>query len=204
MTDATQAWLDGLRDHAVAARRDTRTDERPAAMIAAERAVLAAHLAVWLDTELPGLLAERAADSAAVCPSGSAEMDAEPALVLTTTAAGLAAAADLLGREDPLMREWRERFACVTELEYRRFCMLHPDHDYRLHIAHWSWMKTRVPPQRWPAFVRWPLREGEAYWLHRTGTAGAGQERRSSHLWKWNGTHAVILKPFIDEEFPIR
>jgi hypothetical protein len=104
MTDATRAWLDGLRDHAANARHDTRNDDRPAAMIAAERAVLAAHLALWLDTELPGLLVERAADSAAVGPSGGAEMDAEPALVLTTTAAGLAAAADLLGREDPLMQ----------------------------------------------------------------------------------------------------
>jgi len=204
MTDATQAWLDGLRDHAAASRRDAHDDDRQAAMIAAERSVLAAHLAVWLDTELPGLLAERTADSAAGGPSRNAEMDAEPALVLTTTVVGLGAAADLLGRDDPLMRQWRERFACVTEIEYRRFCMQHPDHDYRLHVAHWSWMKTRVPPQRWPAFARWPLREGEAYWLHRTGTAGAGQERRSSHLWKWNGTHAVILKPFIDEEFPIR
>jgi len=202
MTDATQAWLDGLRDHAVAARRDTRTDERPAAMIAAERAVLAAHLAVWLDTELPGLLAERAVESAAVGLRPDAEMDAEPALVLTTTAAGLAAAADLLGRDDPLMRQWRERFACVTELEYRRFCMRYPDHDYRLHIAHWSWMKTRVPPQRWPAFARWPLGPGDTYWLHRTGTAGAGRERRSSHLWKWNGTTAAILRPFIDESLP--
>jgi len=204
MTNATQAWLDGLRDHATAARLDARDDERPAAAVAAERAVLAAHLVMWLDTELPGLLAERTAESVADGPSGPATMDAEPALVLTTTIAGLAAAADLLGRDDPLMRQWRERFACVTELEYRRFCMRHPDHDYRLHIAHWSWMKTRVPPQRWPAFGNWPLRDGEAYWLHRTGTAGAGRERRSSHLWKWNGTIATILKPFIDEGLPTR
>ena len=202
MTDATQLWLDGLRDHAAAARRDAPHDGRPAAAVAAERSVLAAHLAVWLDTELPGLLAERAAESVACGPCGSATMDAEPAMVLTTTAAGLAAAAELLDRDDPLMRQWRERFACVTELEYRRFCMRHPDHDYRLHIAHWSWMKTRVPPQRWPAFATWPLRDGEAYWLHRTGTAGAGRERRSSHLWKWNGTTAAILKPFIDERLP--
>jgi len=206
MTDATQAWLEGLRDHAAAARRSARDDERPAAAVAAERAVLAAHLVTWLDTELPGLLAERAAEPAAVGlrhdAEMDAEMDAEPALVLTTTAAGLAAAADLLGRDDPLMRLWRERFACVTELEYRRFCMRHPDHDYRLHIAHWSWMKTRVPPQRWPAFARWPLGPGDTYWLHRTGTAGAGRERRSSHLWKWNGTTAAILKPFIDESLP--
>ena len=114
-------------------------------------------------------------------------------------AAGCAAAAELLDRDDPLVRQLRDRFACVTELEYRHWCMRHPDDDYRLHIAHWSWMKTRVPPQWWPKLAQWPINAGESYWLHRTGTAGAGRERRSSHLWKWNGTIAAILKPFVDE-----
>ena len=72
--------------------------------------------------------------------------------------------------------------------------MQQPDDDYRLHIAHWSWMKTRVPPQWWPKLTQWPINAGESYWLHRTGTAGAGRERRSSHLWKWNGTIAAILR----------
>jgi hypothetical protein len=203
MTDSTRAWLEGLRAHAAAARLIARNDhDRPAAAVAAERAVLATHLVIWLDTELPGLLAERSAEARSQGLRSDAEMDAEPALVLTTTVAGLAAAADLLGRDDPLMRQWRERFACVTELEYRRFCMRHPDHDYLRHIAHWSWMKTRVPPQRSATFARWPLGDGEAYWLHRTGTAGAGEERRSTHLWKWNGTTAAMLKPFVHEGLP--
>jgi hypothetical protein len=197
MTSETDVWLDGLRQLAVAARLDSGGDERPAAEVAAERALLAAQLGVWFDTELPGLLAERAAEAAA---GGRGEsIDPEPAIVITTTAAGLGAAADLLGRDDPLVRQLRPRFACVTELEYRRWCMRHPDHDYLLHMAHWSWMKTSVPPQWRPRFSRWPLREGEAYWLHRTGTAGAGKERRSSHLWKWNGATAALLKPFVDE-----
>jgi hypothetical protein len=200
MTDATRAWLEGLRAHAAAARLIAHdAHDRPAAEAATERAVLAAHLTIWLDTELPGLLAERSAEARSQGLRSDAEMDAEPALVLTTTAAGLAAAADLLGRDDPLMRQWRERFACVTELEYRRFCMRHPDHDYLRHIAHWSWMKTRVPPQWWPRLAQWPINAGESYWLHRTGTAGAGLERRSSHLWKWNGSTAALLKPFVDE-----
>jgi hypothetical protein len=202
MTAATLAWLEGLRAHATASRQVAHDDERPTAEVAAERAVLAAHLAVWLDTELSGILAEREAEARTGGLPADAAMDAEPALVLTTTVAGLAAAADLLGRDDPLMRQWRERFACVTELEYRRFCMRHPDQEYRLHIAHWSWMKTRVPPQRWPAFARWPIGPGDSYWLHRTGTAGAGRERRSSHLWKWNGTTTAILKAFVDERLP--
>ncbi len=197
MTPESEAWLEGLRADAVAARLGGRDEGRPAVEIAAERALLAAHLVVWFDTELPGLLAERKAEAVAGSHRIDHEADPEPAIVLTTTVAGCAAAADLLDRDDPLMRQMRERCVCVTELEYRRFCMRHPDEDYRLHIAHWSWMKTRVPPQWWPKLAQWPINAGESYWLHRTGTAGAGRERRSSHLWKWNGTTAAILKPFV-------
>ena len=199
MTPETRAWLDGLRADAAAARVGGRRATRPAAESAAERALLAAHLVTWFDTELPGLLAERAAEAATGGLSTGSVIDPEPAIVLTTTEAGCDAAADFFGRDDPFVRQMAERFASVTELEYRRFCMRHPDDDYRLHIAHWSWMKTRVPPQWRPRFDRWPIRAGECYWLHRTGTAGAGEERRSSHLWKWNGTIAAILKPFVDE-----
>jgi hypothetical protein len=199
MTPESEAWLEGLRQSAAADRLTPRDGERPAAEVAAERALLAARLGVWFDTELPGLLSERAAEAATLAPLVNRQIDPEPAVVLTTTVAGLAAAAELLDRDDPLMRQMRERFACVTEIEYRRFCMRQPDDDYRLHIAHWSWMKTRVPSQWWPRFARWPINAGEDYWLHRTGTAGAGRERRSSHLWKWNGTTAALLKPFLDE-----
>ena len=203
MTPETEAWLDGLRAAAAAARLGGSEEGRPAAAFAAERALLAANLVLWFDTELPGLLAERAAEAAAGGRRIDQRADPEPAIVLTTTMAGCAAAADLLDRDDPLMRELRKRCVCVTELEYRRWCMRHPDDDYRLHIAHWSWMKTRVPPQWWPRFARWPLSPGDSYWLHRTGTAGAGPERRSSHLWRWNGTTVALLKSFIDEAGPV-
>lgn len=202
MSPETEAWLDGLRADAAAGRLGGPEDGRSVAAFAAERALLAASLVAWFDTELPGLLAERAAEARAGDHGTDRESDAEPAIVVTTTAAGCAAMAELLDRDDPLVCQLRGRFACVTELEYRRWCMRHPDDDYRLHIAHWSWMKTRVPPRWWPRFARWPLNEGECYWLHRTGTAGAGRERRSSHLWKWNGTTVAILKPFVDERVP--
>ena len=192
---ASCLWRRALEDRALIELEGDR-----AAAFAAERALLAAHLVAWFDTELPGLLAERAANATAERRAAGVEIDPEPAIVITTTAAGCAAAAELLDREDPLTRQLRDRFACVTELEYRQWCMRHPDDDYRLHFAHWSWMKTRVPPQWWPKLAQWPINAGESYWLHRTGTAGAGRERRSSHLWKWNGTIAAILKPFVDEE----
>jgi hypothetical protein len=199
MTPESDAWVEGLRADAAAGRLGGRDDGRPAVEIAAERALLAAHLVAWFDTELPGLLAERADEAAAGRRDAGDLIDPEPAIVITTTAAGCAAATELLDRDDPLIRQLRDRFACVTELEYRRWCMRHPDDDYRLHISHWSWMKTRLPPQWRPRFARWPLGPDDSYWLHRTGTAGAGRERRASHLWKWTGTTAAILKPFVDE-----
>ena len=67
-------------------------------------------------------------------------------------------------------------------------------------MNHWSWIKTEVPKQRWPAFSRHRLGPHESYWLHRTGTSGAGEaDARACHLWKWNGATAVLLEPFIDE-----
>lgn len=199
MTPDTRAWLDGLRAFAGDAAPPPGDPARPPAdpvsppaeraMLAAERAVVAAELVSWIDTALAGMLAERAA------AGGSPE----PAIVLTTTSAGFAAAADVLGRDDPLMEQWRERFACVSEKHYRLWCIKHPDPDHRLHMNHWSWIKTRVPPQRQAAFGRFPLAPGEDHWLHRTGTVGAGRERRFCHLWRWNGRTASLVKPFIDE-----
>jgi hypothetical protein len=183
----THDWLDGLRDWAAAERLRR---PRPADWLPAERAVLAAALVTWLDTEAPARLAERAAAGAG---------DPDPAVVITTSPAGLAAAEEILGRADPLCEQWRARSACVTEREYRLWCIRHADPDHLLHVNHWSWIKTRVPEERWPAFARWPLGPGEAYWLHRTGTSGAGPERRLCSLWKWNGTAAVLLAPAIDE-----
>jgi hypothetical protein len=187
MQPQTLDWLEGLREWAAAERLHR---PPPAAWSPAERTVLAAALVTWLDAEAPALLAERA---------GTGAGDPDPAVVITTSPAGLAAAEEILGRDDPLSAQWRARTACVTEREYRLWCIRNPDPDNRLHVNHWSWIKTRVPKERWPAFSRWPLRPGEAYWLHRTGTTGAGPERRLCHLWKWNGAAAALLKPNIDE-----
>ena len=77
MTPESQAWIEGLRAHATAARIDGREDG-PAAAFAAERALLAAHLVAWFDTELPGLLADREADAAAGVQSAGSMTNPEP------------------------------------------------------------------------------------------------------------------------------
>jgi len=204
MNAGTVAWLEGLRAAATAARQRPPRGPRPsAACVAAERAVLAADFVTWIDGELPGLLAERAA-ARARGHEGEAGADPEPAIVLMTSPVGLVAAADVLSRRDPLLDQWRPRLAVVTEVEYRAWCMRHPDDGYRHHVLHWNWLKTRVPPQRWPAFAAWPLREGECYWLHRLGTADGMREHRACHLWKWNGLTSSLVAPFIVERLPSR
>ena len=187
MDHRARDWLEGLRAFATDPRRRPRPDpDATPAQAAGERGLIAASFTAWFDTELPGLLAGH---------DGSRT----PAIVVTTSATGLAAADAVLGRDDPLVALRRPLVACVSELEYRLWCNRHPDPEHRLHLNHWNWIKTRVPRQRWPAFARHPLADGETYWIHRTGTAAAGHRRRSSGLWKWNGRTATLLEPRFEE-----
>ena len=189
-------WCDGLRAFVDEFRR-----ERPPAVsegpeAAAERGILAAHLVSWCDG-LADVLEARRRWAAA---EGRAEADPAPPLVLTTSPTGLVVAADLMAGGHPLAAAEAGRLVPVTELEYRLWCLRHPDEGHRLHVNHWNWIKTRVPRQREAEFARHPLAAGEAYWLHRAGTAGAGAaDRRDCHLWKWTGRQAALLEPFVRE-----
>lgn len=192
MQPATRAWLEGLRA-AVAEPRPPL--QASGASAAAERMILAAHLATWIDAS-PHLSAARRAFAAAVDP----EADPDAAIVVTTSPVGIAVVEELLASDEPLARDLRRRVVCATEGGYRSWCMRHPDERHRLHINHWSWIKTRVPRQRDAEFARHPLAAGEVYWLHRTGTAGAGAaDGRATHLWKFTGSLAVLLEPFVVE-----
>lgn len=189
--DAAREWLAGLVAFAAEQRqRRPASPEADAAVAGAERAIIGASLA--------GRLADfDAARSARRCPGGPA---AEPVVVVTTSAVGIEAVGGLLATEPAFAAVVGDRLAPVTELEYRLWCIRHPDPENRLHLNVWSWVKTEVPPKRWHEFAAFPLGEGETYWLHREGLAGAGAlDRRASHLWKWNGRHAALLKAFIAE-----
>ena len=193
MHPATLTWLDGLRESLAAARRDPPPAADPAAA-AAERMILAAHFATWLD-ELPALDDARR-DFAATVPAA----DPHPAIVVTTSPVGIEVLERILAGPTPLAAHARPRVAAATEKQYRAWCMRHPDDRHLLHVNHWSWVKTRVPGQRDAEFAAHPRREGEAYWLHRVGTAGAGRlDGRVAHLWKFTGRHAVLLAPFVAE-----
>lgn len=192
MRPDTRAWLEGLREFAAVQRRT-----KPLAMPddtaerAAERAILAAHFVSWFD-DLTELRAARAALDG--------DHDQDPAVVLTTSAVGIVAATELCGTGHPLAGALEPPVAAVTELEYRLWCMRMPDEGHRLHLNHWNWLKTRVPRERWREFSRHPLGPGERYWLHRTGTSGAGSaDRRDCHLWKWTGRHACLLEARVRE-----
>jgi len=190
--DAAKEWLEGLRSFA-ADHREQRPVAPPKEVDAAwhaERAILGASLATRL--------AESEAIRAAWLQRGHA--GAGPALVLTTSPAGLTAVASLLDGASDLSPLVGDRFVAVTELEYRLWCIKHPDEASTRHVNLWSWVKTSVPPQRWGEFAAFPIADGESYWLHREGMAGAGAlDRRACHLWRWNGRHASLLRAFVQE-----
>ena len=189
LSEDSRHWLAGLREAVATARRAAGPAGRlgiSPSQEAAERTILSAHLVTWLENELPTLLADRVGHD-------------DPAIVITTSPLGLAVVEATLLRDEPLMRSLRDRVVAVTEREYRAWTKDHPDPDHRLHVNHWSWIKTQVPEARRHEFAAYPLAPGEHHWLHRTGTTGCGRERRFCHLWKWNGTTAALLKPFFPE-----
>ncbi len=195
MRAVTRDWCAGLAEFAAecrGAQPPGQTESSPAA--AAERTILATHLVAWLDDWTAVMAARR--EHART----RSEADGDPVVVLTTSALGIEVAAGLLAGGHPLAAAEAGRIVPVTELEYRLWCIRHPDDAFRCHVNHWSWIKTRVPARRHAEFARFPLGPGEAYWLHRAGTAGAGgADRRDCHLWRWNGRHAVLLQAFIRE-----
>jgi hypothetical protein len=193
MNRETRDWLEGLLDLATAARRGT-PQSADDASAAAERTIHAAHLADWLG-RLDLLRARRRAFA-----ESDPARDPVPAIVLTTTPVGIGLVAELVARRDPAIAPIAGRLACVTEAEYRRHAMRSPDPEFLLHLNHWTWVKTRVPEQRWGEFARHPLGPEEAYWLHRTGTAGAGAaDVRGCDLWRFDGRAATLLEAGIVE-----
>jgi hypothetical protein len=192
MFPTTRTWLAELRDFATEHRlRQPLAESIGAAAQAAERMILAANLATALAGWETVLAIRRA---------GEPEIDPAPAVVITTSPGGIAVAAEQLATGSLPARWLATDAVAVTELEYRLWCIRHPDDGHRLHVNLWNWIKTSVPPQRHAEFARHPLREGEAYWLHRAGIAGAGSaDRRDCHLWKWNGRHASLLEAFVTE-----
>lgn len=198
MLAPTREWLDGLRDFAAEHRQKKRlTEPESADERAAERMILAAQLAgrfaAWDGNRGSPVAGESGED-------GQTTRDPTPGIVITTSAVGIAAAAEQFVGGRPLLGALADRIAAVTELEYRLWCIRRPDDDYRWHVNVWNWIKKRVPPQRQAEFARHPLEPGDDYWLHRTGIAGAGQtDRRDCHLWRWNGRHASLLEAFVQE-----
>jgi len=191
VADGIHEWGDGLMGFAADVRRG-RPPAAPddAAVAAAERAIIAASLV------------PRLAGLASVCEAwrGLTGSHASPVVVVTTSAAGLVAVEGLVTTGPEIAAVAGAGLVAVTELEYRLWGIRHPDVGHRLHVNLWSWVKTRVPLQRWPEFAAHPLGPGESYWLHREGLAGAGAlDRRASHLWKWNGRQPALLKAFVAE-----
>ena len=182
MTPESLDWLEGLKAFAEKHRaaRPPRAVPMDSADFAARQILLGAHLRRWLATDFPRLRLEL-----------ERRASGPPAIVLAACAPGVAAAEEVLaGCDDPLTRS----IACVREVEYRLWCIRHPDAAYSLHVNPWSWIKAPVPLARWGEFRHFPLVPGECYWLHRYGLAGEpALESRQCDLWKWDGRQAAQL-----------
>jgi hypothetical protein len=188
----TREWLEGLRSFVAEhrQRKPLATRDSGDAAWHAERSILGASLVARL-AEIEQIRTARRS-----LPG----VDPDPALVVTTSAVGIEAVQSLRGSSAELAALAGDALEPVTELEYRLWCIRHPDEGHRMHVNLWSWVKTRVPEQRHGEFARHPLAAGEHYWLHREGLAGAGSlDRRACHLWKWNGRHAALLEAFVAE-----
>ena len=192
MLPTTRTWLDGLREFAAEHRvRRPLAEPEPEAARAAERMILASHLATVLAGWEQVLAARRA---------GTPDGDPDPAVAITTSAVGITVAEEQFATGSLPARDLAERAVAVTELEYRLWCIRHPDDGHLRHVNLWNWVKTSVPRERHAEFARHPLGPDEAYWLHRAGVAGAGTaDRRDCHLWKWNGRHAALVEAFVAE-----
>lgn len=192
MNTDSRAWLDGLTSFVASHRRSKPPPSISAAAAAAraERTILGASLSTRL-LEL---------DSVREARRTMAGCDPDPAIVVTTSMAGFAALDELRGQRAGVGLVLDSSALPVTELEYRLWCIRRPDDAFRHHVNLWSWVKTRVPAQRRAEFAAYPLAAGADYWLHREGLSGGGElDRRASHLWRWDGRTATLLKAFIRE-----
>lgn len=192
MLSSSRTWLDGLREFATEHRvRKPLVEPEPAAARAAERMIIASHLATALSEWDQVLSARRA---------GTPEGDPDPAVVITTSAVGIAVVKEQFAAGSLPARALAAQAVAVTELEYRLWCIRNPDEPHRWHVNLWNWVKTCVPRERNAEFARHPLGPDEAYWLHRAGITGCGTaDRRDCHLWKWNGRHAALAEAFVAE-----
>jgi len=176
-------WLAGLRAFVKARRRQPRPLQRrlpPAAELDAEAGLIAAHLRSWLP-ELPHLLGQQGRTG-----------NKRPAVAVTTSAAGLQAAATLA--DEPQLRHLLNDCYFVTETEYRFWCKERPDAEHQLHINHWAWIKTRVPAARAREFAAYPPPAGGRHWLFRHGLAGLGNaDHHSCRLYAWDGKATHLL-----------
>lgn len=181
-------WLAGLREFIARQREQQHLEKRSSHLrpvpTSAERVMeerlIAEHLRGWLPT-LPDLMAERRQAN-----------DAAPAIVITTSLAGLQAVAGLAG--EPALAALLTNCCAVTEVEYRFWCKEQPDPEFAAHWNHWAWIKTHIPEARASEFAAYPLPVGSRHWLFRHGlAANSPVAGHSCRLYRWDGQAATLL-----------
>ncbi len=183
MNEAGTKWFDDLKSHVSECRRHRSFACRDSLSLVEEMQcrIIGGSLIGWLNTYGPRLLQER---SVLAAHQG---WEKEPFVIFTSEEAGLIAANEILAGSISTM-------AFMYADEFSSWATSHPDIDFRWHVHTWSFFAAldAVTLQR---AARYPLLEGENYWLHREGTVcGPLFGRGGDHLWKWNGEVPMLLE----------
>jgi len=124
-----------------------------------------------------------------------------PAVVITTTPAGIRACKTLAGETE--FGAVFQYCCYLTEYEYRYWCKEEPDPNLRFHINYWAWIKTSVPSARMHEFRNYPIPEGNQYWLLRHGLNGLGEDDYADcKVFGWDGTTTRLLAEHFREGVP--
>ena len=138
-------------------------------------------LLAWLERHAPQLLQERG------ILSHLDQTQREPFIVILSGTTGLVAAQEILSESD--------RIAWLRPSEFDRFARNHPDDDFKWHVRFINEITPAAPGVAASAAEKYPLKRGEAYWIHHEAAVmGPLFARGAEHLLKWDGSNVSVLE----------
>jgi len=183
MKEQGTKWFDELKAYTAECRKHRPLTLRDDLSVCEEMQcrIIGGSLIGWLQEYGPRLLQERAV------LSDFEGWEKDPFVVFTSEQPGLVAANEILEETPPTI-------TCLYSDEFAEWTKTHPDEGYCWHIHTWSFFMAPDADEI-KAAARYPLVEGETYWLHKEGTVcGPLFGRGGDHLWKWNGEEPKLLE----------
>ena len=188
MKEEGQNWFRALANFIAACRTKRPIISRDSLTAEAEWQcrIIGGSLIAWLEKHGPPLLQERA------FLATLQNWEKDPFIVFTSEQPGLVAAREIL-------EEGPATIAFLYPAEFALWLKKKPDADYQWHVHTWSYFAPLDEETR-KKTEKFPLSEGESYWLHKEGTmCGQLFGRGGDHLWKWDGQEPVLLEECINQ-----